>query len=385
MRLALLSTDDRENRRCYSAEYPIVPTPQTALLQGLGKHHDWEVHFISCLQQPVNAPKKLGDNIWYHALQVPKIGWMRTGYQGCIRAVRRKLREIGPDIVHGQGTERDCGICAVFSGYPNVLTIHGNMAALARQFRARPGSYLWLTGFLENFTVPRTGGVLCNSAYTEELVSTRNRRTWRVPNPVREAFWGPARARRTGDRPRLVNVGVIGPRKRQLEILAMFKRLHEQGHGFQIEFIGHVDEHEKYGQAFLDAIRHATEQGYGIYSGTKDIDPLIAALDQADGCIHFPLEEAFGLVVVETLARNLKFFGARVGGIVDIAESVEGAELFPAEDWSGLEEGLRRWKQAGCPRPENAAQVMAKRYHPRVIAEKHLEIYREVISSRRQG
>jgi len=35
-------------------------------------------------------------------------GWMRTLYQGCFHAVRKKLRDIKPDIVHGQGTERDC-------------------------------------------------------------------------------------------------------------------------------------------------------------------------------------------------------------------------------------------------------------------------------------
>jgi hypothetical protein len=48
-----------------------------------------------------------------------------------------KLKDIQPDIVHGQGTERDCAIRAVFSGYPNVIPIHGNMAELARLFRAR--------------------------------------------------------------------------------------------------------------------------------------------------------------------------------------------------------------------------------------------------------
>ena len=98
-RLALLSADDREVRRRYDVEQPIIPTPQAALLHGFKEHKDLEVHFISCLQQPVIAPEKLADNVWYHALHVPKTGWLRTGYQGCVRAVRRKLREIAPDIV----------------------------------------------------------------------------------------------------------------------------------------------------------------------------------------------------------------------------------------------------------------------------------------------
>ena len=69
---------------------------------------DVEVHVVSCTQQPMKSPIKLAENIFFHSLLVPKIGWLRTGYQGCIRAVRKKLRAIQPDIVHGQGTERDC-------------------------------------------------------------------------------------------------------------------------------------------------------------------------------------------------------------------------------------------------------------------------------------
>jgi glycosyltransferase involved in cell wall biosynthesis len=197
---------------------------------------------------------------------------------------------------------------------------------------------------------------------------------------MRTPFFGPIPEHQPGNRPRLINVGVISPRKRQVELLAMFQRLHEQGHAFQVEFVGLVDPAGLYGKRFLQAIRPATEQGYAFYSGVKEIGPLIAALDQADGCVHFPTEEAFGLIVSESLSRNLKFFGAREGGIIDITESVEGAELFAPEDWPGLEEGLRRWLQAGWPRPRNAAQIMAERYHPRAIAEQHVKIYREVLA-----
>ena len=117
----------------------------------------------------MQSPEKLADNIWFYSLHVPKIGWMRTGYQGCVRAARRKLQGIQPDIVQGVGTEREGAICAVFSGFPNVVTIAGNMAELARINRPRIGSYLWLAARLENFILPRTDGVICNSLYTERL------------------------------------------------------------------------------------------------------------------------------------------------------------------------------------------------------------------------
>ena len=85
------------------------------MLQGFAALPEVRVHVVSCTQQPMRSPEKLAGNIWFHSLHVPKLGWLRTGYQGCIRAVRRKLRAIQPDLVHGQGTERDCALSAIFS------------------------------------------------------------------------------------------------------------------------------------------------------------------------------------------------------------------------------------------------------------------------------
>ncbi|HLX68079.1 MAG TPA: hypothetical protein VKV04_00490 [Verrucomicrobiae bacterium] len=44
-------------------------------------------------------------------------------------------------------------------------------------------------------------------------------------------------------------------------------------------------------------------------------------------------------------AQDLKFFGARTGGIVEIADGVPGAELFEPDDWAGLTDALARWAQ----------------------------------------
>jgi len=167
MKIAFLVMDLRENYRSYAEVTPRFPAGNASLFEGFASLPEVEVHIVSCIQQPMRSPEKLAGNIWYHGLHVPKIGWLRTCYQGCIRATRKKLAEIKPDIVQGIGTERECAISAVLSGFPNVVTIQGNMAELARMARTRIGSYLWLTARLENFILSRTMGVFCNSSYTE--------------------------------------------------------------------------------------------------------------------------------------------------------------------------------------------------------------------------
>lgn len=386
MKLALLITDNREPHRQYDRAEPWFGTAPEALLQGLTRVPGLEVHILSCAQQPMrSSPAKLAENIYFHSLHVPKWGWMSTLYQGCAYATRRKLREIVPDVVHGQGTERECAISAVLSGFPNVVTIHGNMAALAREFHSRPGSFHWLAGRLEDWTLPRAGGVLCNSDYTEALVRPRNARTWRVANPLREAFFAELAPRAPrGDGPvRLINIGMVTPRKRQVELLSVCRTLRAKGHSFHMEFLGAASESDPYGAAFLRELTLPGVADYASFSGFHGTDTLIAMLDRADACVHFPSEEAFGLVVPESLARNLKFFGSRAGGIVDIAQSIEGAELFALDDWTGLENALIRWMENSAPRPVSAAQTMRERYYPRVIAQQHLDIYHQLLRDRR--
>ncbi len=339
------------------------------------------MHVVGCAQKPMKSPEKLAPNIWFHGLYVPKVGWMRTSYQGCIRAVRRRLKVIKPDLVHGQGTERECAVSAVFSRFPNVLTIHGNMAELARLFNARLGTYSWLAGQLENIAMGRALGVFCNSEYTEGLVKPRARHTWRVPNALRGEFFQPP-GRQLGRQEKciLLNVGAITERKRQLELLDLARRLHEQGHKFEMQFVGLATPGDGYSTSFLDRLREAEAKGYARHLGVLGTAELMAKMDAAHGLVHFPSEEAFGLVVAEGMARGLKFFGARLGGMLDICHETPAAELFDGQDWNGLAEGIAGWLRAGHPRSPGAAELMRQRYHPEVIARRHVEIYREVLA-----
>jgi glycosyltransferase involved in cell wall biosynthesis len=382
LKLAFLTTDNREHDHNYSAPVPYFGTAPSALLEGFSNFPDLEVHVLSCSQQRMASPASLANNIWFHSLHVPKIGWLRTCYSGCIFALRKKLREIQPDIVHGQGTERDCGISAVFSGFPNVITIHGNMAELARIFHAHFASFHWWAAKLENFTLPRTSGVFCNSHYTLSLVSPRSKKTWLVPNPVRDSFFAPIiRNNLPTESPTLLVVGVICSRKRQLELLRLFIQLRQQKTRFQVKFVGSCGQ-DPYGKAFLSLLNGQGNADWATWVSVLDESSLIQCMDESQVLVHFPLEESFGLVVAEALARGLKLFASKIGGICDIASGVPNAELFDPEDWNGLSRALGAWIQRPSLSSPQTQNLMKSRYHPKTIASRHLEIYREVIASR---
>jgi glycosyltransferase involved in cell wall biosynthesis len=380
MKIAMLVPDNRDEFRKYSDPEPLFGPAPTALLKGFARMPGCEIHVICCLHKPLRSPTQISDNIFYHSSVVPRLGWRPGAYAGCVLAIRQKLRKIKPDIVHGQGTERYCALAAALSGFPNVVTIHGNMVGMARFSKAKIGSFYWCAALFESFALKRTAGVFCNSAYTEGLVRSRTQKTWRVPNALRTSFFQPLLHRKRNAEPILLNIGTIASHKRQIEILETARRLFRAGYHFQLQFIGRLSAADSYGSKFKEMIAIAERDGFAGYVEPKSDKELLQRFDAADALIHFPFEEAFGLVVAESLARNLKFFGARVGGVPDIAAGVELAELYDSDDWEGLFHGLTCWIDGGCARPRSAAHEMEKRYHPEMVAGRHIEIYEEVLT-----
>lgn len=376
MRVAILTTDNRGQHREFHKDAPWFGMAPEALLEGLAGLAGVEVHVISCIRRPVKSPAKLAENVYFHSLHVPKLGWMSTGYLGCLRAYRRKLTQIQPDLVHGQGTEFGEALCAAYSGFPNVVTLLGIMSEMAKVMQARPGSFYWLATLLETRALRRTMGVLANSRFTEERVRGRARRTWVVPNAVRLAFLEAPLPQVEIKPPRLLNVGLVCPYKRQNELLKVAEELQAEGLCFQLDFIGQASSQSVYARDFQSRVRSSK---FARYLGNKSLNELINEYDHSTALVHVSRVESFGLVVAESLARNLKFFGFAAGGVPDIARGVDGAELVPEADWAGLKNALRRWIHSGAPQPVTASQMIRQRYHPEVVARQHLDVYREIV------
>jgi glycosyltransferase involved in cell wall biosynthesis len=385
MKVVILTTDNRETYRAYHEPEPDFGKAPEALLEGFARlGGDLEVHVLTCVQQPVRMPERMADNVFLHALVVPKIGWLRTFYQGCIRAVRRKVKEIQPDLVHGQGTERDCGLSAIYSGFPNILTVHGKMTEIEALHHARVGSFYWCAARLENFTLPRTGGIVVISDYVNARVQHYGVPLWPIPNAIRRMFFESPRGTEKRAVPLLINVGVVSERKRQRELLQLLCALRDEGLQFEMLFVGSLQ--TTYAPAFMKELAAANDR-LGGFSHVERVDgeDLVRLFDTAAAMIHFSSEETFGLTFPESLARNQHLFASDVGSIRTIAEGVDGVEIFPLQDWTGLKNAIRAWLQSGkvdAPRPDRSPQPIIERYSPEFVARRHLDVYREFLARR---
>lgn len=375
IKLALLTTDNREQQCRYDMERPFFGTAPAALLEGLAQLGDEiEVHVISCTKRPMPAPPKLADNIWFHQVLVPHLGWGRTLFLGCAFAVRKVLRQIQPDLVHGQGTERDCAISTVLSGYPNLLTLHGIMGRISEFTGARFPQYYWLADKLERFSVARTDGLIAISSHTQRRFKSISRQIWLVPNACDGEFF---KVEADGSGDFVLCVANIHAWKGQLELIKAMDELPDTDRP-RIIFVGASGSGD-YARTFDSLVQ---SRSWCEYRGHTSADELRALLAHARFLILPSFEDNCPMVILEAMAAGVPVIASRVGGIPDLVEQDCTGLLFNPQQPEDICTAIMQMQQNSNLRDRLATaskDAAIRSFHPNVIARKHLEIYHELL------
>jgi len=383
LRVAMLVVDDRHDPRVGSPSLGAAPT---ALLEGFAElgPKEIEVHVVSCLKQPDISPSQLAPNIWYHPLFVPSWAFLRTLHHGPTLAVRGFLhREIKPDIVHSQGIEWWCGLAGALSGFPSVLTIHGNIRAILAKSILKPRAFWKLQALLGDFAIRRHSGVVCISEHVRRNIALKAGKTWLIPNALRKEFLeGNGSATEHRKLLSILVVGTITENKRPLEILKVLFDLHAEGLKFEITFIGRLGRAGRYEQRFAAQLEEATRLGFARHKEHLDAAALAKTMGQADALLHFPMEEAFGLVVNEAISQGMTVFASRVGGLIEVCRNVPQCFLVDSHDLATLQSTLQQWlKRAPERNAGRRTEEYIAPYRAVTVAQSTLKAYHEIAAA----
>lgn len=377
IKVAIITTDNRELWKRYDLAYPNFGTAPEALLAGLSYFEDEvEIHVICCTRRQMVSPTVLAKNIHFHSILIPSWGMMKSLYLGASFKIREILRAIKPDIVHGQGSEREAALASVLSGYPNIITLHGNMRLLVKFQRAGMFSFLWFIAKIESYALKRTHGTVCITHYTENLVKPLNNVTWVVPNAVDERYF---KVIRTPDpnKPVLLCVGLICPRKNQIFLIEALDALQNTS-SFELRLLGDCPPDSLYAREFLTLIKR---RPWCSYAGFVDREQLAHELTKSSALILPSLEDNCPMVVLESMAAGLPVLAANVGGVPDLVESGCNGVLFDPEDMKSIQSVVADFLKNSSNALVMAAKARAdalERFHPKVIARKHIDIYKHV-------
>jgi glycosyltransferase involved in cell wall biosynthesis len=378
LKVACVVPDNRDEYRSYDDPLPHFGTAPSALLDGFALFADeCEIHVVNCVQRSLAVPEKIAPNIFYHTEIVGKWGWLRGAFLGCVRSIRQQLKNIQPDIVHGQGTERYPALAAAFSGFPNVITLHGNMRSVARINGDRPFSYNWIAARLERIVLPRTNGVVCITNYTRNLVKDLAPQTWLVPNAVDASFFEVQSAPDVSATPMGLCVGSVCGYKNQNDFIRSLDSLAARVH-FKILFAAEPPR-GAYGEEFLRLVR---ERPWCEHIGFINREQLKARLATASFLALPTREDNCPMVVLEAMAAGVPVLASKIGGVPDLIEDGKTGLFcnpdFPESFRAGVEKLLSHREQS-LKLAANARAEALRRFHPRVVAQRHLEIYRELL------
>lgn len=397
MRIALLGDFDtflfRGLERPLSHSYYRL-SPGLNLARGFSELGIRDVHYLVVTPE-VNRPTiDQGPFGVLHRLPCPRFSGSTGFFLWRRRLLLQELARIQPDIVHGQGTEREYAFTAVTSPYPSVVTIHGIMH---RVHRVTPPPLLSLNRvprWIEKIVTRKATDVICLSRAVEDFFHERRSpaRCHLIPNAVAPCFFEVRPRPRTKKKQSILFVGNIYPLKGLdylVDALAIVLKRIESDIVLRVIGGKSIGEGEPAYQSMLR--ERATRLGIADHIewlGVRREQEVAAALRQTDVLVLPSFQETAPMSVAEAMAVGVPVVATRVGGTPELVEHEKTGLLVAPGNSEELADAIRRLLADAELRRRFGAEGRAKaleRYAPRVVAEKTLAVYNDICQRERTG
>ena len=356
--------------------------PMRNLIRGLiAASKDVHIDMVTTTKMlPGTHVLDMGERLRLHILGVPKFSGMPVAFIPRIRFLHRYLERLEPDIVHGQGTEREWGICAITSGFPNVLTVHGILREVHKLTKPRWNSPEHVGRWVERIALRKARHVIAISSYVQRVLSrSRHKHFYSIPNAVSPIFFG---VKKTEPGARVAFSGLIGPHKGLADLMQAAGRLRADGVRPRWVIVGkHSGRFSRY---FNDCVELAKGSGalqQMEFPGWLTQEGFAEQLREACCLVQPSYCENSPMVIAEAMASGAPVVAYAVGGIPDLIEDGVNGYLVPPGNIELLTERVRTLVQ----NPELALRMGAKarekaqEFRLEVVAEKTLRVYEQIL------
>jgi glycosyltransferase involved in cell wall biosynthesis len=294
------------------------------------------------------------------------------------RQIKNFLRQLNPDIVHFQGVTFLAAGCE----YPNVLTIHG-IAEKDAIWDNRWGALRYLKWLLlkltEGYGRRCVSRVILISDYVGGfLPDSKIRKTWRIDNPIADSFFDVDRQFESG---RIFCCSKIRPLKNIVGMIRAAALIARKFPHSQLRLAGTAE--PAYLRECIKQIEQAGLHDSVHFLGSLSVKDVQRELSKAN-CLAIPsFQENAPLSVAEAMAVGVPVVGANVGGIPEMIEHGKTGFLVNPHDIQEIADAVctilsndRLAESMG----QRAREIARRRYRASVVAEKTLQVYREILS-----
>jgi glycosyltransferase involved in cell wall biosynthesis len=349
------------------------------LVEGLKAISNLRVQIISCTPWVDSEATYVINGITVHFVPAARrFGNVTFGVLDRYR-IRRKIRELSPDIIHNQYHFAYPYIEAKPT-CPSITSIHGITYKETPYENERLD---WLRRlprlYLERVALKHVEHAICVTDYVRQSVShMTNANLYVVENPVSGAYFKVERQEIPGT---ILFVGTLIRRKNILELLKAVNLLKSRV-GLNLRIIG-AKEENYYVNLLQDYIRTNRLEKYVTFLGNLDEEDVLKEYGRCSLLALTSYEESAGMVLEQAMAAGVPVVATRVGGVPCIVKDREVGFLVKLGDTQDLAEKIYSLLQDEDLRnrfAKNGKAEAARRFSPAAIAEATHKIYQKVLN-----
>jgi glycosyltransferase involved in cell wall biosynthesis len=353
------------------------------LAYALARIPELDVHFVT--MAPLWKTKVLKDEgLTIHFVgHLPKLDkWDNlTDMRYSCSVLRRYLRKLKPDLIHGSGTDHEYAYVAATSKTPNVITVHGVMKENAVKAPPPKGSVVWQYIRHEPLAIKAAKHLISINPYVEQQFPEFKGKVYRIENPISPSFF----SSKGEPRHDFVFVGKMNERKRVLNLLEAVLQIKERHPGLTVKLIGGGE------AAYIEKI-HVFIKEHGLEGGVEFVGPLqqdeVAMEIAGAKCLVLPsIEETAPMVIAEAQAMGTPVVATDVGGVKHMVKDGESGFVVPPDRVDVLTERLATILDDHELRKKMSvsARRAAQAYHPDEVARKTVACYQQIMESQISG
>lgn len=352
------------------------------LIDGLRKINNLNIQIVSC-RRDINEEKIVDkEGIKIHFLPSSKRCGNITFNAINRYRIRKKIREINPDIIHSQN-QNMYSYAALETGYPTVITVHG---ILHKEVRFRKGVNNFVrrlpVTYIERICLKRATDMISISPYIRETFNDLTKaRIYSIENPISDKYF------QTGNsemQDRLLFVGPIIKLKDILSLLQVVYILKREISGIELRIAGGVRELYYFEILKKFISKHKIENNV-IFLGHITEDQILEEYEKCCLLVLPSSQETAPMVIQQAMAAGKAVIATRVGGIPYLVGDNKTGFLVNYKDTKDLTEKIKlllRNKELRRQFGKNAKQEAVKRFRAEKIAQETYEVYKQILGTR---
>jgi len=314
-----------------------VESSMLGLLKGLEKYDDLDIHIITISPKP--EKHIISDKLYIHYIHTPKLPRLLASITIDQYRVKKKMKQLKPDLINAHMTAPLFGYPALQTGYPTIVTVHGIVSEESKTWIGIAGKIKKIIySLMEREVLKKSKYLSVVSPYVESKIKyfTLGKCVEVIPNGVGEEFF---HIESNNIPYRLLNVGGIEPRKGLLNLIKAILLIREELPQVELHIIGKIRD-LIYCNILMNYVKSNNLEKNIIFSGNVSKEILMREIGECSVFVFPSQEESQGIVLLEAMAAGKPIVATNRGGIPFIVDNSQTGIIVEYGDINALKDAI---------------------------------------------